>query len=461
MMMRKLFGILLCLFAVIAASAQGITGDWGGTLKAGPQLLKIVFHISAADSGYVVTMDSPDQGAFGLSASSVEYRESELSVKWDRLKAAFNGKVEGDSLKGIFVQGIFPLALNLGRGDYALRRPQEPKPPFPYRSEEVTVYNNQDSATLAGTLTLPEGKGPFPAVVLVTGSGAQNRDEELMGHKPFAVIADYLTRRGIAVLRCDDRGVGGSTGDFAAATTEDFTRDALSAFDYLRIRPEIARKKVGVLGHSEGGTISFMCAAANPEIAFVISLAGAAARGDSLLLTQNRAILKAQGAPDSAADAYVDVLRDIFRLQELFPVEYLQAHSDSLAKVLFPVGPRGSLPIPMRQNAMTVLTMRQEAWMRYFKRNDPKPYILATRCPVLALNGTKDVQVDAAINLGLIRQYAAESGNKRVTTKAYEGLNHLFQHAVTGSPNEYAQIEETISPEVLADIAAWILEITR
>lgn len=460
--MKKVFGTLLCLFAWIAAHAQDVTGDWGGTLKAGPQSLKIVLRVSAVDSGYAVTMDSPDQGAFGLSASSAEYREPELSVKWDRLKAAFNGKVEGDSLKGIFVQGMFPLALNMGRGDYALCRPQESKPPFPYRSEEVTVYNSEDSVTLAGTLTLPEGKGPFPAVVLVTGSGAQNRDEELMGHKPFAVIADYLTRRGIAVLRCDDRGVGQSTGDFAMATSEDFTRDVLAAFDFLTKRPEIARKKIGILGHSEGGTIVFMAAAQNPKIAFVISLSGAAARGDSLLLTQNRAILKAQGAPDSAASAYMDVLRDIFRLQELFPVEYLQAHSDSLAKVLFPVGPRAaSLPVSVRQNAMTVLVTPQEPWMIFFKQNDPKPYILATRCPVLALNGTKDVQVDAAINLGLIRQYATESGNKQVTVKAYEGLNHLFQHAVTGSPNEYAQIEETISPEVLADIAAWILEITR
>lgn len=460
-MMKKVFDILLCLFTGIATHAQNVTGDWGGTLKAGPQSLKIVFHIASVDSGYAVTMDSPDQGAFGLSASSVEYREPELSVKWDGLKAAFTGKIEGDSLKGIFVQGMFPLALNLARGDYALRRPQEPRPPFPYRTEEVTVHNRKDSVTLAGTLTIPDGKGPFPAVVLVTGSGPQDRDEELMGHKPFAVIADYLTRRGIAVLRYDDRGTGRSTGDFSTGTSADFTRDALAAFDFLTQRPEIARKKVGILGHSEGGTIVFMAAARNPKVAFVVSLAGAAARGDSLLLTQNRAILRAQGAPDSAADAYVDVLRDIFRLQERYPLEFLRSHRDSLSAVLFPAGPRASLPAPVRQNAMTVLTLRQEMWMRYFKRNDPKPYILDTRCPVLALNGMKDVQVDARINLGLIRQYAAESGNKRVTTRIYEGLNHLFQHAGTGSPNEYAQIEETISPEVLADIADWILEITR
>lgn len=459
--MKKIYGAVFALFFAGSAAAQGITGDWGGTLKAGPQSLKIVLHIAAADTGYAVTMDSPDQGAFGLPASSAVYRSEELTVEWGELKAVFTGRVEGDSLKGIFMQGMFPLALNLGRGDFALRRPQEPKPPFPYRSEEVRVENRKDSVTLAGTLTVPEGRGPFPAVVLVTGSGPQNRNEEIWGHKPFAVIADYLTRRGIAVLRYDDRGAGASTGDFAAATTEDFTRDALSAFGYLSARPEIARGKVGILGHSEGGTIVFMAAARNPEVAFVVSLAGCAQRGDSLLLMQNRAILTVRGMPDSSVDAYVGVLRDIFRLQERYPPEFLRSHRDSLAGVLFPEGPRASLPAPMRRNALAVLAMRQGAWMRFFKRNDPEPYIRAARCPVLAINGTKDVQVDAAINLGLIRKYASEGGNQRVTVKAYEGLNHLFQHAETGAAGEYALIEETVSPEVLEDIAVWILGTAR
>lgn len=454
--MKRILQILLLLSVMPGVSAKGITGDWGGTLKVGNQSLKIIFHIVAADSGYTATMDSPDQGAFGLPVDSVIYYSPNLILKQLRIGATLSGTVAGDTLKGIFVQGGFPLPLTLMRGDFALRRPQEPKPPFPYRTEEVTVHNHKDSVTLAGTLTLPEGKGPFPAVVLVTGSGPQNRDEELMGHKPFAVIADYLTRRGIAVLRCDDRGVGGSTGDFGAATTADFTRDALAAFDYLAARPEVARKKTGIIGHSEGGTAVFMAAAQNPKVAFVVSLAGAAVRGDSILLKQNGDILRAQGAPDSAASAYVDVLRDIFRLQERYPVEYLQTHRDSLANVLFLAGPKASLPEPMRQNALTVLVTQQQVWMRYFKQNDPKPYILATRCPVLAINGMKDTQVDAPTNLGLIERYAAQSGNKRVTVKAYEELNHLFQHAVTGSPNEYAQIKETISPEVLEDIVVWI-----
>lgn len=454
--MRNAIILFFSLLAGATASAQTISGDWGGTLKIGPQSLQIVLHIAAADTGYTATMDSPDQGVYGLPVDSVLYNAPQLVLRQLRSGATISGTVAGDTVKGIFVQGGFPLPLTLVRGDFALRRPQEPKPPFPYRSEEVRIENRKDSVTLAGTLTLPEGKGPFPAVVLVTGSGPQNRDEELMGHKPFAVIADYLTRRGIAVLRCDDRGVGQSGGDFGTATSADFTRDALAAFDFLTKRPEIAPKKVGILGHSEGGTIVFMAAAQNPKVKFAVSLAGATARGDSILLKQNGDILRSQGAPDSAANAYVDVLRDIFRLQERYPVEYLQAHSDSLAKVLFLAGARASLPGPVRQNAMTVLTTPQAAWMRYFKQNDPKPYILATRCPVLAINGTKDTQVDAAINLGLIERYAAEAGNKRVTVKAYEGLNHLFQHADTGSPNEYARIEETISPEVLADIAAWI-----
>lgn len=455
-MIKKTLLLFLGLFATVAVSAQSIAGDWGGTLKIGNHSLRIVLHIVAADSGYAATLDSPDQGVFGLPVDSVQYNTPQLVVKQLGMKATLSGTVAGDTVKGIFVQGGFPLPLTFVRGDFALRRPQEPKPPFPYWSEEVRIENRKDSVTLAGTLTIPEGKGPFPAVVLVTGSGPQNRDEELAGHKPFAVLADYLTRRGIAVLRCDDRGVGQSGGDFRTATSADFTRDALAAFDYLSARPEIARKKVGILGHSEGGTIVFMAAAQNPEVGFVVSLAGAAMHGDSILLKQNGDIMRSQGAPDSAANAYVDVLRDIFRLQERYSVEYLQAHSDSLAETLFPIGPRATIPASLRQNAMTILTTPQTVWMRYFKQNDPKQYIQATRCPVLALNGTKDTQVDAAINLGRIARYAAESGNKRVTVKAYEGLNHLFQPADTGAPNEYGQIEETISPEVLEDIAAWI-----
>lgn len=454
--MKKTLFLFWDLFATVVVSAQGITGDWGGALRIGSHSLRIVLHIVAADSGYAATLDSPDQGAFGLPVDSVLYNAPQLIIKQSRLKATLSGTIVGDTVKGVFAQGGFPLALTLVRGDFALRRPQEPRPPFPYRSEEITIYNRKDSVTLAGTLTIPGGNGPFPAVMLVTGSGPQNRDEELMGHKPFAVIADYLTRRGIVVLRYDDRGVGQSGGDFGTATGADFTRDALAAFDYLAARPEVAPKKAGIIGHSEGGTIVFMAAAQNPDVGFVVSLAGAAVRGDSILLRQNRGIMQAQGTPDSVANAYVDVLRDIFRLQECYSIEYLQAHGDSLAQVLFPAGPKASLPASLRQNAMTVLTTPQTVWMRYFKQNDPRPYILATRCPVLALNGTQDVQVDASINLGRIERYAAEAGNKRVTVKAYERLNHLFQHADTGLPSEYARIEETISPEVLEDIAVWI-----
>lgn len=461
--MKKIVGIFLCLFLATTCRSYGIVGDWGGPVKYGDKALQIVLHVRVTDSVYTVTLDVPDQWIYGLPASVAEYRDSLLFVKWDKLNVTFTGKTVGNELQGTLRENSVEVAVALKRGkypDYTQRRPQEPKPPFPYRSEEVNIYNAKDSVTLAGTLTLPEGKGPFPAVVLVTGSGQQNRDEELMGHKPFAVIADYLTRRGIAVLRYDDRGVGQSTGNFGLATSANFALDALAVFDYLASRPEVASNKVGIVGHSEGGTIVFMAAAQNPEVAFVVSLAGAATRGDSILLKQNKALL-APSTPDSTANAYVDVIRDIFRLQESYPVEYLRTHSDSLAKELFPAGSRGSLPGSMRLNAMILLTTPEGMWMRYFKQNDPKPYILATRCPVLAINGTKDVQVDAAINLGLIERYAAESGNKRVTAKAYDGLNHLFQHAVTGSPNEYAQIGETISPEVLADIADWILQTAR
>ena len=450
--------LLLSILITPALHAQSIVGDWGGKLSFGGQELRIVLHIAATDSTYTVSLDSPDQGSFLVPADSAAYTAPSLNVRWNQLNATYQASLTGDTLRGTFIQGLLPLRLDLTRGDYALRRPQTPQPPFPYRSEEVRFTNTRDSVTLAGTLTLPDGPGPFPAVALVTGSGAQNRDEEIYGHKLFAVIADHLTRHGIAVLRYDDRGVGQSSGNFSAGTSEDFTRDALAAVDFLTTRTEIARNRIGLIGHSEGGMIVFMAAAQNPAIRFVVSLAGAAAHGDSLLLQQNGDILRAQGAPDSSANAYVDALREIFQLQRGYPVEYLRSQQDSLMRVLLAGNRKQLLPKPVQQNLQIILTTPLSTWMRFYTQFDPKPYIQATRCPVLALNGTLDRQVDAETNLGLIQEYTAQGGNRQVTVKTCEGLNHLFQHATTGAPNEYPYIEETFSPAALELITQWILQ---
>lgn len=285
------------------------------------------------------------------------------------------------------------------------RRPQTPRPPFPYSTEDVTFTNDSAHATLAGTLTMPHGKEHPPVVLMVTGSGLQNRDEELMGHRPFAVIADYLARHGIASLRYDDRTFGQSTGgDVKNATTRDFAGDAKAGLAWLRQSGRFA--KVGILGHSEGGAIAFMLAAEGlPD--FIVSLAGPAVRGDSLLLAQNKALLGALGSLMTIEKVRVNVL------------------------------------------------LAGNAWLRYYIDYDPQPDIARTHCPVMALNGSKDMQVIASQNLPALRRHLPT--DSRHLIKEYAGLNHLFQHCQSGHPNEYATIEETIAEEVLQDITRWIL----
>ncbi len=324
-------------------------------------------------------------------------------------------------------------------------RPQEPKPPFPYRSEDVAIVNAAGKAVLAGTVTIPEGKGPFPAVVLISGSGLQNRDEELMGHKPFLVLADYLTRHGIAVLRYDDRGFGKSTGDAAAATSEDFAGDALAAWQVLRARPEIDPRRVGLLGHSEGGLIAPLLASRTPGVAFVVMLAGPGVTGEAVMLAQGVAILKANGAPDSAIATNTSLQRQVFAI--------LREESDQ-ARI---VERLSAIPVPGPKEASAALVKQSSSpWLRFFVRYDPAPALAKLTCPVLALGGELDLQVLADQNLPAIEAALKRGGNKDYTVLRLPGLNHLFQTCKTGTPAEYAKIEETMSPVALDMIATWI-----
>lgn len=264
--------------------AQDIAGQWNGVFEMQGVRLRLVFNIDKEGDAYKATMDSPDQGAKGVPVTSVRFVKPSLKIEINNIEFSYVGTQKNDTLiEGSFAQGAMSFPLNLVKKKMEMRRPQEPKPPFDYKSEDVKIQNEKAGITLAGTLTYPESGSKYPAVVLISGSGPQNRDEEVMGHKPFAVLADYLTSQGIAVLRYDDRGVGQSQGDFALGTTADFASDALAAFAYLRTRTEINHKKVGLLGHSEGGTITFMVAAGNKDIAFIVSLAGKAMRGATLL----------------------------------------------------------------------------------------------------------------------------------------------------------------------------------
>jgi pimeloyl-ACP methyl ester carboxylesterase len=339
-----------------------------------------------------------------------------------------------------------------------LVRPQEPVKPYPYHEEEVSFENAEAGITLAGTLTLPKKDGSFPAVVLISGSGAQNRDEELMGHKPFLVIADYLTRNGIAVLRFDDRGTAASTGDFKTATSVDFSKDVEAAVRYLQTRKEINRKKIGLIGHSEGGIIAPMLASRSKDVAFIVLLAGTGVQGDRLLLSQQEAIYTASGMNEAEWETVKAINEKAFAMviRSTDTVQLKTDLTEYLKQVLKDHPSQKPQGVSEEQFIQLSVTQITHPWMIHFIKYHPAPALEKTKCPVLALNGKKDLQVPAKENLEAIQTALTKGGNKQVTTKEIPGLNHLFQECTTGLPAEYATIEQTFSPVALEDILQWI-----
>ena len=456
--MRTLVFLLAGLALSSSLSAQDISGAWHGKLSLPTGSLTIVFHISQTEQDvYVTTLDSPDQGANGIKTQTTSFNDSTLIIQIPVIHASYKGKLNSDNtINGTFTQGM-PLPLNLKKGEASRpKRPQEPQPPFPYRSEEVTVRNERDEINLAGTLTLPEKGTKFPAVVMVTGSGAQNRDEEIMGHKPFFVIADYLTRNGIAVLRCDDRGTAASQGTHATATNEDFATDTEAMVNYLRSRKEINAKKIGIIGHSAGGIIAFIVAQKDPSIAFVVSLAGAGVRGDSLMLKQVELISKSQGMPDAVWQGMKPSIRNRYAILQQTDKTPEELQKELYADVTKTMSPEQLKDLNTIQQLSAQISSMTSPWYLHFMRYDPAQDLKKLKCPVLALNGEKDIQVDAAMNLAAIQERITGNGNKNVTVKAYPNLNHLFQTCKKGTLAEYGQLEETINPEVLKDIIEWI-----
>ena len=451
-------GLLAGVFFSSSVSAQEISGTWHGKLSLPTGSLTIVFHISQTEQDvYVTTLDSPDQGANGIKTQTTSFNDSTLIIQIPVIHASYKGKLNSDNtINGTFTQGM-PLPLNLKKGEASRpKRPQEPQPPFPYRSEEVTVRNERDGINLAGTLTLPEKGTKFPAVVMVTGSGAQNRDEEIMGHKPFFVIADYLTRNGIAVLRCDDRGTAASQGTHATATNEDFATDTEAMVNYLRSRKEINAKKIGIIGHSAGGIIAFIVAKKDLSIAFVVSLAGAGVRGDSLMLKQVELISKSQGMPDAVWQGMKPSIRNRYAILQQTDKTPEELQKELYADVTKTMSPEQLKDLNTIQQLSAQISSMTSPWYLHFMRYDPAQDLKKLKCPVLALNGEKDIQVDAAMNLAAIQERITGNGNKNVTVKAYPNLNHLFQTCEKGTLAEYGQLEETINPEVLKDIIEWI-----
>lgn len=456
-----LFVLLITTLFHQVSLAQDITGTWNGLLSVQGTQLRLTFHVNKDENGYSATMDSPDQEAFGIPASSTHFESALITIEVANIGIKYTGTLEAGTIKGTFQQGAFEAPMNLSRESVTPEkpnRPQEPMAPFPYLTEEVTFYNPTDAINLSGTLTLPEGEGPFPAAILISGSGPQNRDEALMGHKPFLVLSDHLTRNGIAVLRFDDRGVGDSEGDFSQATSVDFATDVNSAFAFLKSHSKINTEQIGLIGHSEGGLIAPMVAAENSEVAFALLMAGPGISGADILRLQTEDISRANGMSPEQISGELDLLDTFLNILESESnAESAKQNLTATLQALFKENPE-RLPEGTDADTFIASSLKQVTpWMVYFLKHDPATTLLQVRCPVLAINGVKDLQVASAVNLEAIKNALESGGNRSVTIKELPGLNHLFQECETGSPSEYAQIEQTFSPVALDLILDWIL----
>lgn len=427
--MKALRTLTSVVFAMMAFAANAQEGTWNGELNVMGNKVPLVFNFSTNGC----TIDSPSQGVNGIQAEKTVKDDGTISVKVGMIGATFEGKMTDGEIKGTYVQNGFPLPLTLKPGKLVVKRPQTPVPPFPYKEEAVSFTNAQ--YTFNGTLTLPENYSKnTPVVLMVTGSGQQNRDEELFSHKPFAVIADALARQGIASLRYDDRGWGDESVNFADFTTDDFRQDAAAALPLLRKR----FNKVGILGHSEGGTIAMMLAAEG-KADFIVSLAGMAISGKETLIMQNRQAMSAIGLPKETVDSYCNSISKA--LDEITSGK--KANEINIDDV-----PQALKPITIK-----ALQQADTPYIRHFLTVDVGKLLPEIKCPVLALNGTKDTQVDCDANTTRIEKGLA---NCKHSIKKIDGVNHLFQHCNTGIVTEYQQIEETIAPEVLQVVEKWI-----
>ena len=427
--MKALRTLTSVVFAMMAFAANAQEGTWNGELNVMGNKVPLVFNFSTNGC----TIDSPSQGVNGIQAEKTVKDDGTISVKVGMIGATFEGKMTDGEMKGTYVQNGFPLPLTLKPGKLVVKRPQTPVPPFPYKEESVSFTNAQ--YTFNGTLTLPENYSKnTPVVLMVTGSGQQNRDEELFSHKPFAVIADALARQGIASLRYDDRGWGDKSVNFADFTTDDFRQDAAAAIPLLRKR----FNKVGILGHSEGGTIAMMLAAEG-KADFIVSLAGMAISGKETLIMQNRQAMSAIGLPKETVDSYCNSISKA--LDEI-------ASGKKASEINI-----DDVPVALKPVTIKALQQADTPYIRHFLTVDAGKLLPEIKCPVLALNGTKDTQVDCDANTTRIEKGLADCKH---SIKKIDGVNHMFQHCNTGIVTEYQQIEETISPEVLQEVAKWI-----
>ena len=455
--------IKVCWISFLAGAAlcaqSGVEGTWQGTLDVGAIKLRLGLHVSKnAEGQFTSKLDSIDQSAMGIPVKVTTFADNALHLELPNLHATYDGKLsaDGSQISGTFVQGApVPLVFRRVEKVETLNRPQNPKPPYPYDAQDV-AYETSAGIKLAGTLTLPRGPGPFPAAIMITGSGPQDRDEALMGHKPFLVIADYLTRRGIAVLRLDDRGVGGSTGNSMRETLDDMAGDVVIGVGFLKGRKEIDARHIGVIGHSEGGIVGPAAAVRSPDIAFVIMLAGTGVVGTEVLKLQGEAVIRASGGSDQKVAEEHAVQDMIFRV--------LQSEQDDNAAIEKMMAEwkaeRKSSDASddvMRAQFKAVTSPELRSFLFY----DPSDALRKLKVPVLALNGSRDVQVPPQQNLPAIAAALAAAGNSDYTVSELPGLNHLFQKCNKCAVQEYGELEETFSPTALEIMGDWLVRHTR
>lgn len=465
--MNRVVLIFVLLSCFIPYAQEDISGKWFGKLNVMGSELFFSLEFQKNETAYSGTMDIPQQNAKGIPLSSVTFENKTLVFNFEQAKFSYSGKLnENNEFEGIFSQNGQNFPLHLSRTQTPLKklnRPQEPSPPFDYIIEDVTFSNKKDKITLGGTLTTPK-TGNFPIVILISGSGQQDRNSEILGHKPFWVIADYLTKNGIGVLRIDDRGVGESGGNPATSTTHDFAGDIEAAVSFIKTKKGIHTKKIGLIGHSEGGMIAPIVASRDKSISFIVLLAAPGIPCDELLMEQTFLIAKVSGATDNEIAEVQKINKSVYDLAKSDLTN--EALKSDLEKVFVAQLYKDSASINLNKNERTLMINQQVEsvsypWFRNFLRFKPEEYLKKVKCPVLALNGDKDLQVSAQSNLDGIKIALTKGGNKKITIKKYPNLNHLFQECITGSTEEYGEIEQTFSPQVLSDMREWILNQTK
>ncbi len=465
--MRKIIFLFCCFLSLQSllfaqTIPESLAGKWIGTLNAGVEL-RIVFNITNNNNTLTTLLDSPDQGVAGIKTESTTFKNLEVNINIPLIGGGFEGIFVEDSMliRGNWIQSgnVFPLVLTKTDKVELNKKLQDPVKPYPYREENIVFKNVKDDVTLAGTITIPPGKGPFNTVILITGSGPQNRDEFILGHSPFLVLSDFLTRQGNIVLRYDDRGFGESTGDFKSATSEDFARDANAAVEYMMSRKDLPIAKIGLAGHSEGGLIAPLVAVNNAHVDFIVLLAGPGIAGDSLLNLQGDLIAEASGMSSDMINynsmlrhQIIDVVKyetDVVEMEKKIILTTNHFIDTTPADMLAELG-------LAREDSAFAVAFYASVWMHYFLTYNPGPTLKKLQIPVLAINGTHDLQVPYKENLDAIDKALRMSGSKNYKTIPMAGLNHLLQTSQTGSPSEYASNKETFNENAMIIIADWI-----